>query len=480
MKTKVLRILLTLGLLLILPLTLLFTTLSSPPQFWQTFYGEIPALYQRLKDAPGKRIVLIGNSALAFGVRTDLLEQEMGGYSAILFGVYGAVGTKAMLEISKVSIQPGDIVIIAPELYEQTASLYFSPTDFWRTADGEAEMLRFLSPEEKVQMVYAFPAYAAEKYRYASGLDTLTAEDPYSRAAFENEAGENVGYMLFERPYNVMAGGYDAANLPNLSPEVFGAGFLDYLNDYAAWAAERGASVYYGFTPLNALSLGDDAAEQADALYDYLCGALDFPVLGHPAKYIMDYRLFYDNNVHVNSVGALYYTDTLAEDLKLSFGIGTRNDIALPEAPEMPARAVYTDEPGDADCFLYEVRSGATGQYVVLTGLTEEGKTRTSLTLPSVIGGLPVSSFTPEVFSHNETISRIVLPKSITTIYDGSFEGASRLRELIFRHDEILSLSVGANYLAGADDCLIYIKQGVSVTDCAGGWARYADRLRYY
>ena len=480
MKSRLLRLITGLILLLLIPAVLLVSTLRTPAQFGESYYGEIPALYENLKNTEGRRIILIGNSALAFGARTDLLTEELDGYTAVLFGVYGAVGTKAMLELARDQIRTGDIVVIAPELYEQTASLYFSPQDYWRAADGDASMLKALSPQEKRQMVYAFTGYAAEKYQYAEGMRSLNAAVPYARAAFENAAGNNLYYMVYDRPNNIMPGGYDAANLPILGLEVFGEGFIDYLNEYAAAAEAAGASVYFGFTPLNSLSLGEDAAQQADAVCDYLRGALKFDVLGHPAKYIYDYRLFYDNNVHVNSAGALYYTDTLAEDLKIALGLNKRSGIALPAWPDLPVQSVTEDEVGDADCFLYEVKNGAAGEYIVLTGLTEEGKKRTELTLPASYDGLPVRSFAPEVFAGNTVISRIVLPQTITTIYDGSFSGAVRLRELVFRHDEIRALSLGQDFLEGAENCYIYIKKGVSAADCAGGWARYASRIRSY
>ena len=467
-------------LLALIPAVLVGAGFATPAQFGESYYGELSVLYKNLKNTGQKKIVLIGNSAFAFGARTDLLEAEFEDYKVVLFGLYGAVGTKTMLDLSKNYVKEGDIVIIAPELYAQSCSLYFSASDTWRAADGDFGILSDLPANTIGKMLCAFPGYVAEKYAYLTGARTADANAPYARSAFEDETGKNAGYMTFDRPNNIMAGGYDAANLPVLGSEVFGDGFIGYLNEYAAQIKKTGATVYFGFTPLNDLSLGENAQEKTDALYDFLRGELDFEVLGHPAKYQMDYRLFYDSNFHVNSAGAVYYTDALAEDLKLVLGIPGKNAIELPAIPKLPTQEIAEGDNSDADCFLYEVRTGATGDYVILTGLTEEGKTRTSLTLPSSYNGIPVRQFSKDLFAGNQTISRIVLPKSITTIYDGSFSGAVRLRELVFRHDEVLSLSVGVDFLAGADDCYIYIKSNVSTADCAGGWARYANRLRRY
>ena len=134
----------------------------------------------------------------------------------------------------------------------------------------------------------------------------------------------------------------------------------------------------------------------------------------------------------------------------------------------------------DADKFTYEILENATGKYVRLTGLTEEGKKAVELTLPSDYDGIPVRTFAVGVFAGNETISKVVLPSTISTIYDGSFEGAKRLNALVFEHDSVLAINMGQDFLKGADNCYIYVKTGVSTVDCAGGWARYSERIRYY
>ena len=463
------------------PVTLVIVGFATPPQFAETYYGEAAYMYKRLKNTEGKKIVLIGNSAVAFGVRSDLLQNEFPGYTVVNFGLYGAVGTKFMLDLSRDHISEGDIVVIMPEPIEQSMSLYFSADDAWRAVDGDFSMLGDLAADNIPAMVGNFAGYVGDKYGYISSGTPAAAMGAYSQSSFDDADGNEVGYMTFDRPYNVMSGGYDPTMTTDMSVSMIGEGFIEYLNEYAAELEKRGAEVCYGFVPINELMTDSEGfGEAAEEFYAYLCDNLEFDVIGHPAKYILDYRWFYDNNVHMNSAGMYVFTDLLAEDIKLHEGVTTPNEIEIPEIPEMPVSGSESGSNEDADKFTWEKASDVSGEYVRLTGLTDEGKTMTEITIPSDYDGVPVREFAPSVFAGNTVISRITVPKNISRLYDRSFDGASRLTALVFEHDSVLGISAGENFLEGADGCRIYLKKGVSLSGCAGGWESYQSRVVYY
>ena len=103
------------ALLLLGPLVLLVCGFGLPAQYDESFLGELGDKCDLLEQTPAPRIVLVGGSSVAFGVDSKLLEQEFPGYTAVNFGLYAALGTQVMLELSKGQFQPGDIVIISPE-----------------------------------------------------------------------------------------------------------------------------------------------------------------------------------------------------------------------------------------------------------------------------------------------------------------------------------------------------------------------------
>lgn len=479
MKKAVLTVVTVLIFLLVAPITITLVGFCSPPQFGDTYYGELSRMFGRLTRTEGKKIVLIGNSAVAFGIRSDLLEREFPDYSVVNFGLYGALGTKLMLDLSKPSIGDGDIVIIMPELIEQSVSLYFSAEDTWRAVDGDFSMLGNIASENIAEMVGRFPGYVGEKFGYMQ-TGGAAADGAYSSFAFEDESGNDAGYMTCERTHNVMAGGYDSTSVSAMDVSIIGEGFIDYLNEYGRYVSSRGADVYFGFVPVNELMISENDREGVDDLYSFLCDELDFEVLGHPAKYFLDHRWFYDNNVHMNSSGMFVFTDLLAEDLKLELGITTPNNIEIPPPPEIPFYDFMPGDNRDAGLFVYEKVAGVDGEYIRLTGLTAEGKTKSDITVPTDYDGIPVREFDVSVFSGNTVVSRIMLPETIRRIYDGSFDGATRLSSLVFKHDSLTGISAGYEFLRGADNCYIYLKKGVSIAGCAGGWVEYQKRIRYY
>ncbi len=116
MKRRVIFIAAAIVLLLIIPGVMVSAGLILQNPYSETYYGELPAMYDRLAGTEGKKVVLIGNSGVAFGVRSDLLEKELDGYKVVNFGLYGAIGTKTMLDLSEELINEGGIVSIIPKL----------------------------------------------------------------------------------------------------------------------------------------------------------------------------------------------------------------------------------------------------------------------------------------------------------------------------------------------------------------------------
>ena len=93
--------------LLALPAVLLGWGFLLPAQYGDTFMGELKYKVRYLDEAPGPRIVLVGGSGVAFGVDSALMERELPGYTVVNFGMYAALGTTVMLELSQELIRPG-------------------------------------------------------------------------------------------------------------------------------------------------------------------------------------------------------------------------------------------------------------------------------------------------------------------------------------------------------------------------------------
>ena len=61
---------------ILVPLFGVFLTgILLPAQYDETYYGELAQMYSKLKNTRGKKIVVIGNSNVAFGLDSALAEK---------------------------------------------------------------------------------------------------------------------------------------------------------------------------------------------------------------------------------------------------------------------------------------------------------------------------------------------------------------------------------------------------------------------
>ena len=90
-----------LGIFIAVPLLLAVWGFALPAQYSSTFLGELPAKRALLAAESNKpRLILVGGSAAAFGVDSTLLAKELPDYHPVNFGLYAALGTRVMLDLS--------------------------------------------------------------------------------------------------------------------------------------------------------------------------------------------------------------------------------------------------------------------------------------------------------------------------------------------------------------------------------------------
>ena len=93
MKKAIITTALVLVLVLVAPLTHVITEFATQPRSDETYYGQLSRMYPRLQDTDGKKIVHVGHSAVASGVRCDLTDYEATRSSALKCGLSESRGT---------------------------------------------------------------------------------------------------------------------------------------------------------------------------------------------------------------------------------------------------------------------------------------------------------------------------------------------------------------------------------------------------
>lgn len=460
--------------LLAIPLSIVSFGFICPSQYDETYYGELPYMFNRLKNGKEGKIVIIGNSAVAFGVRSDIISEHLN-KEVITFGLYGAIGTKAMMDLSKVGIKKNDIVILMPEITDQGLSLYFSSTDMWMAVDGHYDLLSYIGKDNKESMVGNYASFASKKASYLFEGHKPQVDGVYMQKSF-NLDGQEVGYMTYDRAYNFMLNGYDSNAMITYDTNYLKDDFIEYVNDFNRYVHQKEASLYFGFVPSNSIAI-TSSADEIDTFYNELNSKISFPIIGNPHNYVFDYEWFYDNNTHLNSSGTYIYNRQIIEDLKILFEDDSPTDLVIPDKPVIPIPEYEEGDNSDLDCFNYEED---TDRYRIVS-MTEKGLNKSSIIIPSVYQNKPIISFTDGVFKNNKNINEIVIPRNIRSLPNNGFFGCTNLTKIVLQHTNPNTINVGMALLDGADSCSVYVK-----TDCYDNfvnhynWGYYHNRLKKY
>lgn len=459
-------------LLAVIPVMLFLAAFCTPPVFSETYYGELGPMYDRLKSAGGPKIVIVGNSAAAFGVDSALIERELHAcgqeYTVCCFGLYGTIGSKAMLDMAEGCIKTGDVVIFLPETESRAMSTFTSGTELWRAIDSSGPLLLALAKNNAGKLLAGFTGYVQEKIPYALEGKTASPSGVYARASFDENC-----VMRARRPENVMPGGYDANTPVSFSDALPDGDFAAYLNRFAEKMRKKGAVFCLSFAPMNERAVTEDGIGP-EGFFDALYESLDLRIITDPRTRILGAEWFYDTNFHMNEAGMQMHSLLLVEDIKNLLGIPQGNETEMPRAPALGSmeRPVYAGDDSQADCYLYAPWEDGWE----ITGLSEKGVGLTELILPASHEGKPVRRFAAEAFSGNGRISSVTVSKNVTVLSDGSFFDCSSLEKLILTNPDPSETSVGYGLLDGAERCVICVpKEAFSAYANNYCWGAYND-----
>lgn len=480
MKRRPLKIFLILLLSVLLPFVFIAASVFAlPPVYDETFLGELSAKYDLLRNTEGEKVIVIGGSSAAFGIDSAAVAEGVG-RPVVNFGLYASLGTKMMLDLSRAGIGKGDIIILAPELDEQTLSLYFNATSAWQALDAKPSMIFRTGSDNFGDLAGGVFEYLGKKFEYTLQGRKVTQTGVYSRASF-NELGD----IVYPREYNVMTFGYDTGSVIRLEPDIFSDDFIDYVNNYVAHARNLGAEVYFTFCPMNASALAEGTTEESVYEFvEFIREKLNCKVIGNPWDSILDSGYFYDTNYHLNDAGVKVHSLTLANDILREIGSTEAIMLDLPDPPGRKPVETEVIGPGweedpNEKYFLYDEINGL----VAVVGVSEEGRTMTELRIPDTHEGRKVSILGnqgTQVFAGCASLTSVTIGETLTNIQDGAFSGCPSLKAVIMDREDAESLEASTDLFAGAPDSLLilfYTESALDNFSVGYWWAYHSPRM---
>ena len=481
---------------LLLGMTIVFASvLILPSQFDHLYLGELADKYARLRSFDDEnKIVIIGGSSVAFGIKSPMIEQNLG-IPAVNFGLYGPLGTAIMMDLTRGHIHEGDIVVLAPETDHQTMSMYFNGEGMWNCCDSDFTMLFKIRPHDWGEMLGSFWTYAQKKFQF------YLYGKPNPDGVYDHDSFDEYGDIIFTRTQPVMDEWYDTEVLVDLTPDIVDQDYIDYVNDYIDYCERQGAQVFFSWPPMNALAVQQDL-DGILAYATFIRENFHCQIISDITDYIMAPGYFYDTNYHVTDRGVIEHTARLIQDLQDFIGDGSLVNIEIP-APPVAENAGVSGEPlapgmapgamplpqgrnsanvgmlpppgmvpgvmpdandgsdaaaaeteadpeptpvptpeavgssRDAQYFTYE----AFNEGLMITGVNDDGKALSELEIPWLIDGQKVVAIGQNAFDGCDELRVIRIQSNISRIMQSAFDGAPRLTEIHIDND------AGANIL---------------------------------
>ncbi len=282
-----------------------FQLLAFAPQYLMNYNASILDKIDRLKEIDEPALILVGNSNLAFGIDSELIEETLG-MPVVNLGLHGGLGNKFHENIAKCDIDPGDIVVVCNTNYADPNLRVADYSLVWITIENHFELWPLVPPEEWPKMIAALPSYLDRiRHLWLSGEGNRDDGTVYSRTAF-NEYGD----IAWDRPESMYV--WEASSTPQFD---VGDKTIENLNRFNSFCEKRGATLLIaGFPVGNGKFTGD--TKKYTKPWAKLKASVDCPVISDIEDYFFDYSLFYDTNYHLIDRGAELRTMQLIRDLK--------------------------------------------------------------------------------------------------------------------------------------------------------------------
>lgn len=288
--------------------------IAIPDQYSEGYQRSIVRQYDYLRSINGeKKLILIGNSSLMFGLDLDTME-KLSGYRSVILGGHVGYGLPFFMEMSKANMSAGDVVVIE---FPGKTDLDAFDIDLLLTGIGKRhDMYRFFVGKEKEFAFSRYPKYIKDSMNY------MLNGGYHSGGVYSMEAFDQRGSMVYERgkceipyPYSEAV----SSDPQYLWFEIMGfepdKQYCDYVNDYVKYCADRNVQVLFT-VPCYLDEAVVSSVEDMDAYDNSWANALNAPYVSSQSDYIFTRRYIYNQAAHCNTEGAILRTTLLYNDIR--------------------------------------------------------------------------------------------------------------------------------------------------------------------
>ena len=289
----------------------IFLTIQPDPKHY--YRGSVLKL-DLLKNTPAPRIIITGGSNVAFGIDSDLIQENFN-MPVINHGLVVGLGVAPIKEL-KEYIQPGDIIIISLEYYNfsNSAAFYGYPEYISEWIELSPQRIKYLEQPlgQAPNMVYIILQRKLNRQLnfllYGGSLDAVRGL--YTGDQF-NSHGDFIGHLAME-PESPSAIGSSAYPITYLE-EAY-----TFLADFNQYAQAHGARVFYEAQPNRQTNCEATGDNELMNFYRILHRKTSIRVLTPLDQLCLPDEYFFDTPYHLNAAGREFRTQRLIQNLKIA------------------------------------------------------------------------------------------------------------------------------------------------------------------
>lgn len=286
-----------------------FDTFFIGSQYSLEYTASILDKMDRARQIEQPKIILAGHSAFAFGICSEMIEEELG-MPVVNLGLHGGLRNPFHERMAKACVQPGDIVVLGHSEFNSGVKPDYSL--MWTTIDCHYELLQFCGIEDVGGLLAAYPTYFRNAWaRMRSGIGSRARENiPYSRYAF-NAYGDVV-----YKPQECQMDASDFFSKTEVGlPEIDNT-CTDRINRLNEYITQRGASLVIAGYPIAFGQYSQFSESDLICFQSTLDEAVSCDIISDYRDYLFPYSMFYDTKLHLTQEGAQIRTQQLIHDLK--------------------------------------------------------------------------------------------------------------------------------------------------------------------
>ena len=299
--------LLSLFIVLFIVLAFLVVTIYKyKPVFGVTYQAAIVKKYDVLREVESPKVILCGDSSLAFGADSDLMT-ELLGQPVVNMGLHAGMGY-FQVNLVKDEIRPGDTVVLtlAYNLWYKNIQ---DPALIVTGLESRPELFRYVDSRYYGDMIRYFPTYLTKKLDILSGESELEVGGAYCNEAFDGD--RLIPYRSSALPDDVDSEAYliNVTRNGKLDPEI-----IKSVNELNNHCIDRGAELLISFPPLPA-SCAMPKWQQIYNFVGQLKNELDAPIISEPQSFFLNDEYFFDTVYHCTTEGERIRSTVLCEDI---------------------------------------------------------------------------------------------------------------------------------------------------------------------